>query len=290
MTCRGQGQTRQWFGRAGSVFAGCAAWYALLLLAGLLLGGFAAPSQTHAGVRRSVPFAPGERFSYDISWAFVHAGRATLEVLPDAEVNGEPARHFRAEARTSEFVDRFYKVRDVIDSYTDPAVERTLDYHQVQREGSYEKDTILRMDWPARRLELYGLQGHKGGLDLPGEVLDSLSILYHFRTHALFPGREVGGLVTDGKKIVPGKGVVVGREVVETPLGAFDCFRVEPDTRDVGGVFKKSPDARMEVWFTADERRIPVKVRSKVAVGHFTLELVDMRMAPASAPGVLARD
>jgi hypothetical protein len=72
----------------------------------------------------------------------------------------------------------------------------------------------------------------------------------------------------------------VGREILDTPFGPLDCFRVEPETRDLGGVFKKSDDARIEMWFTADERRIPVRIRSKVVVGHFSLELVDVRGVP----------
>lgn len=252
----------------------------LLLL--FLLSALAAPA--HAGLRRNYPYGPGEKLVYDIHWTFVYAGRATLEVMENTEVKGEPARHFRATARTSEFVDNFYKVRDSIDSWTDMAVNRTLKFHQVQREGDYEKDTILDMFWPEMKLDLYGLQGFKGSLALPGDVLDPLSILYAFRSHPLFADRVIEGLVTDGRKIAPGRGVVVGRELVETDLGEFDCFKVVPDTRDIGGVFKKSPDARIEIWFTADERRIPVKVKSKVVVGHFTLELVEMEgVAAASA-------
>jgi len=62
---------------------------------------------------------------------------------------------------------------------------------------------------------------------------------------------------------------------VETPMGDIPSFRVRLDIKHLSGVFKKSTDAELIVWFSADARRIPVKVRSKVKVGHFTLELVD---------------
>lgn len=254
-----------------------------LALALILTALLAPPAQ--AGIKRNFPYAPGEKFTYDIYWTIVYAGQATLEVLPDTEMKGEPARHFHATARTSEFVDNFYKVRDVLDSWTDPGVERTLKFHQVQREGSYEKDTIFDMNWPEKKLALYGLQGYKGTLDLPGPVLDSLSALYAFRTHPLFKDRVVENRVTDGKKVVMGRTTVMNRETVETDLGEFDCFRVVVDTKDIGGVFKKSPDASIEIWFTADERRIPVRVKSKVAVGHFTMELVGLER-PAEVAGL----
>lgn len=244
--------------------------FIVLIIAAMTL--WATPA--HAGLRRDVPFAAGEKFTYDIYWTVVYAGQSTLEVLEDTEINGEPARHFRATAKTSEFVGNFYQVHDILDSWTDQKVDRVLKFHQVQREGSYEKDTIFDMDWPNNNLDLYGIQGFKGSLPLSGPVLDSLSALYAFRTHPLFMGRVVENMVTDGKKIVTGRTSVMERETIETDLGEFECYRVELDTQDIGGVFKKSPGASVEIWFTADERRIPVRVKSKVSVGHFSLELV----------------
>ena len=52
---------------------------------------------------------------------------------------------------------------------------------------------------------------------------------------------------------------------------------VEPKLEGIGGVFKKSPGARVLIWLTYDARRLPVKLQSKVAVGHFTAELTKVR-------------
>jgi hypothetical protein len=41
-------------------------------------------------------------------------------------------------------------------------------------------------------------------------------------------------------------------------------------------VFKKSKDAKLQIWVTADARRIPVKIKSKVAVGSFVGELMSV--------------
>jgi hypothetical protein len=51
---------------------------------------------------------------------------------------------------------------------------------------------------------------------------------------------------------------------------------VEPSLEHVGGVFEKSKDAKVQIWVTADARRIPVKIKSKVAVGSFVGELVSV--------------
>jgi hypothetical protein len=41
----------------------------------------------------------------------------------------------------------------------------------------------------------------------------------------------------------------------------------------IGGVFQKSPGAKLQIWVTADEWRLPVKIESKVVVGSFSAEL-----------------
>jgi hypothetical protein len=93
--------------------------------------------------------------------------------------------------------------------------------------------------------------------------------------------------VTDGKKHVLGVAEVVRRETITVPAGTFDTFLIEPDLAQVGGVFEKSPDAKIQLWVSADHRRLPVKLKSKVVVGSFSGELVSMAGAgplPSMAP------
>ena len=241
--------------------------------------------------RAEMPFAPGERLTYDIYWTFVHAGEASMEMLADTTLDGVPARHFRAFARTTPFVDNFYKVRDQIDSWTDMDLTRTLRYRFRQHEGHYEKDALVVFDWTLARSRRYTGNTFQHELfHWPPKAYDPFVVAYAFRLEPLHPDYRFDQPVTDGKKRVEGTAHVVGRERVKTALGEFDCYKVVPDLADVGGVFRKSPGASIEVWVTADERRLPVKIRSKVAVGHFTLELkrveqLDAPRNPSPAPG-----
>ncbi|QGY40126.1 DUF3108 domain-containing protein [Pseudodesulfovibrio cashew] len=240
------------------------------LLALLLL---AAPA--HAGLKP--PYGPGEKLTYAIYWTFIHAGDAVLEVMPDTEVDGVPARLFRAEAKTTPWVDKFYKVRDTMESWTDRDVTHSLRYQKDQNEGTYHKkvdlifDKDLDMSFRWVRGEL------KHTLEQPEDVFDPMSVLFSFRKAVLYKTMRFSSHVTDGKKSVVGEAYVEGLEDVETPMGVIRAFKVNLDIKHLSGVFKKSRDAELVVWFSADARRIPVKVRSKVKVGHFSLELVDYR-------------
>ena len=64
-----------------------------------------------------------------------------------------------------------------------------------------------------------------------------------------------------------------GREEVRVPAGTFRTIRIEPHIEKIGGVFAKSPGARLFIWVTDDAWRRPVKMESEVAVGSFIAEL-----------------
>ena len=44
--------------------------------------------------------------------------------------------------------------------------------------------------------------------------------------------------------------------------------------KDVGGVFEKTRGAGVRIWVTADDRQMPVRLESELALGSFVAELV----------------
>lgn len=217
-----------------------------------------------------LPFCAGERLTYDLRWAAVSAGEASIEVLPEEDLGGIPALHFRMRAKTNGFVDVFYKVRDNVDAYTDPRLDRSLLYRKKQREGSYKRDITVRFFWDAMQAQYSNvINGPKEPIAVFHGTFDPLSVFYAFRIMPLEVGTSVLRPVTDGVKCVLGRATVTARETVEVPAGTFDCFVVEPELEHIGGIFKKSADATLRIWVTADARRIPVRISSRVLVGSF---------------------
>ena len=39
---------------------------------------------------------------------------------------------------------------------------------------------------------------------------------------------------------------------------------MEPDLKDLGGVFEKSKDAQFKIWVTSDKRRIPIRIKRNI--------------------------
>jgi hypothetical protein len=245
--------------------AGC------LLIGGVFLCGISHGSD-QSGLK--APFHPGERFRFELRWGVVPAGEAVLEVRPMKTIDGVPSHHFVLTTRTNEFIDIFYKVRQRIDAYADLDVRHSLLYQDLHTYNKKRKSVTVMFDWKNAEAQHMGSGKKKKPISIKPGTFDPLSIFYYARGLDLKVGETFERPVTDGKKCVVGYAKVLRREWIETALGAFDTYLIAPDLRDVGGVFKKSKHAKIELWVTADNRKIPVRLKSKVAVGSFTGDLI----------------
>lgn len=63
---------------------------------------------------------------------------------------------------------------------------------------------------------------------------------------------------------------MLGRQTIEVEAGKFRCYVVEPLVQK-GGLFKN--EGKIVVWLSADDRKIPVKVATKVVIGYVGAEL-----------------
>ena len=223
-------------------------------------------------------FIPNEKLVFELRWAFITVGTATLEVLPMQTINGQPAYHFALTAKSNAFLDSFYKVRDRIDAFADGGLTHSVHYLKKQREGHTIRDIEVRFDW--ENLKTRFLKTEKGGGEdkltpVMAGSFDPLSAFYFVRgTEKVAAGTLIERPITDGNKNVTGRVTVVKRETIRVKGTEYDTFLVEPDLKEVGGVFEKSKDARIQIWVTADHRRIPVRLKSKVIVGSFVGDLI----------------
>jgi hypothetical protein len=221
------------------------------------------------------PFSPGEKLTFKLKWGMIPAGEAVLEVLPIEIRNGTNSYHFVMTVKTTPFIDIFYKVRDRIDSYVDLDMTHSLFYTKKQKEGRHKKEVSVDFDW-AKNEATYSNYGKKRKpiSILPGSF-DPWTVFYYSRLFKFKENSEIAIPITDGKKSVMGVGRVIKRETLKLSSGTYDTFLIEPDLKHIGGVFKKSKKAKIKLWMTADSRRIPVKIMSKVVIGSFTGELID---------------
>ena len=217
-----------------------------------------------------VPFQPGEMLRFSVQYGVIHAGTAWLEVPEGKKWKGRQVLTLQARAESNTFFSVFYKVRNRIESTWDVEQQSTLRYFENRREGGYKARNEITFDYRTH-------QAHYGnGQDypIPPQVQDALSSFYYTRFQELPIG---GSIVFDyhaSRKTKPLEVRVLGRERVKTPAGTFECVALEPVLK-AGGIFKKS--GRLVIWITDDERRMPVRMRSKVTIGSISVILQEAR-------------
>tara|TARA_B110000305_G_C19311150_1_gene574038 strand:- start:221 stop:931 length:711 start_codon:yes stop_codon:yes gene_type:complete len=215
----------------------------------------------------------GERLHYKLRWGFLNVGTAVLEVHPKERFNGEPCFHYSLTIRTNKVADKFYKVRTTINSIVSIQSGQSLHYTKRQQEGKTNRNIEVTFDWKLRQAQYSNFGRLEAKVPLTDGVVDPLAVIYHFRT---FPYTESSYTIptTDGKKVVPVVIELGKRSVLKTKAGKFKAVKIEPDIKDLKGVFYKSKEASLSMWYSEDENRYPVRIKSKVAVGSFVADLV----------------
>ncbi len=231
-------------------------------------------------------FFPGERLKFKLKWGFIPAGEAVLEVMPVETINGVKAYHFVMKARTNSFIDKIYKYRSRIDAYADLEMTHSLMYLKKTEEGKSTKEVQVQFDWEKNEAHYRRIKIKPGRTPkiskrdqrtalLPGSF-DPLTVFYYTRQAKLGNNSLLEYPVTDGRRCVVARADIVKKVKIKVNGTNYDTFLVQPDLKHLEGVFKKSKNSKIHIWVTADGRRVPVKIKSKVFVGSFTGELVSI--------------
>jgi hypothetical protein len=104
-----------------------------------------------------------------------------------------------------------------------------------------------------------------------GQIQDVLSAIYFLRTQPLTPGKTLNVEISDSGRVynIPVK--VVEKKRLKTVLGKVDAIRVDPALFGPNGMMSR--DAHISIWYTNDQRRIPVKAKIKTEYGTFNVSL-----------------
>ncbi|HOX26542.1 MAG TPA: DUF3108 domain-containing protein [Candidatus Krumholzibacteria bacterium] len=212
------------------------------------------------------PFAIGERLVFSLDYGPVNAGEGVLEVVGLVDVQGRPCYRIESTATSNRFFSGFYKVRDKVISYVDREGLFSRYFMKRLREGTYRKTEEIEFDHAA------GLARYDNGkvYDITPGVHDVLSAFYFVRTLDLEVGRDVFLSAHSSRKTYDMRVIVHRQEAVETDFGTFDCFVIQPIMMDEG-LFKHEGD--LMIYLTADDRRIPVLMTTKLPVGNIAAHL-----------------
>jgi len=225
-------------------------------------------------------FKQGEKLTFEINYGFVTAGEAIMEIDPDFQtINGRKCYDIRFYVNSTSSFDWVYKVRDFYRTYVDVAGLFPWRFEQHIKEGNYQRDFEAIFDQQNLKAKTYtGEKDPKkfeGEFDIPMYAQDAMSAFYYARTldySNMKNGDKISFQNFYKDKTYPLDVKYLGKETVEVPAGEFRCIIVEPLVQE-GGLFKS--EGSIVVWMTDDERRMPVKVKTKVLIGSIDADLSD---------------
>ena len=234
------------------------------------------------------PFAPGEKLTYDVMWAIFRAGEVTATLGTSGEGKHD-AYEVTATARSEGFVPLLFYVDNVFRATSSPQTLCSDGIVKKVNEGRRHKDTRIIFDYD-RKLALLNERDLNqpstppklAEYDIPPCVEDVVTAFYYLRRQHLEIGHTIEMPVNDGSKTQRVVVEVQTREKVQTPMGTFDAIRVEPKV--FNGLLKRK--GRMLIWFSADPRQLPLRIKAMISVGSITGTLHSVTYQKQSAPPV----
>jgi hypothetical protein len=225
------------------------------------------------------PFGVGESLTFSIQYGPVKAGNAVLEVEALEQVGDQVCYRIASTTRSNAVFSVFYKVRDRIVSLID--VPHLLARRTIKdlSEGDYKLNQVVDWDQNAGSVRYDNGEIH----DIEPGSRDILGAMYFVRARSLSVGDSIPVPVHDNKKSYPLMIEVTGAETIDTPLGRFDCWKVEPRLKSAG-LFQRS--GSLTVWLTRDEERLPVMMQSAIKVGSISAILIEMKHGDRTVSGL----
>jgi LysM repeat protein len=216
-------------------------------------------------------FAAGERLKFAVRYFSVLGGYATLAVEALEEFQGRPCFRLAAEAHSAFPFSNFYTVDDRMVSHFDAVDFFSWRFEKKVREGGYRETYAI--DY--KPLEHQALRTKAGdppqAFAVPPFVQDVISAFYYFRLLDFKVGDSMAVPTQAGIKNYELVVDVVKREKVRVEAGEFDCFLLKPHVK-YDNVFQNKGEILL--WVTADSRRMPVKIQSKIIIGAINIELI----------------
>lgn len=216
-------------------------------------------------------FQVGEQLTYEISWLNITAGTAVMAVTGAGTEGDRPLATLVTTAQSRPIITKFFPVDNRVESVLDPAT--LLPEHLIfkRREGKKKEDIEYVFHQQEGAVTVV-----KGGmterLEMPPGTQDVISCLYYARSRlSLLPGSSMTMNVYHDKKNRKVDVLVEEIETVSGPWGKAETVRVLV-IMPFQGLFLNQGNIR--VWFTNDDRRIPVRMKAKVIIGSIVADLV----------------
>lgn len=242
---------------------------ATLLLALVL---FSSAEAQRAGTDNATPLSQsayrvGERLTYHVTFSnFINAAHVELLIAARGTFFNRDALQLRAHVETTGVVSAaLYSINNDYISYIEPSSGLPFRTQQIIREGGRTSDSSTEYNQPVGTVAIPS-KLRLG--EFPG-TFDFLSAIYRLRTLALSPGSVYYFTARNDTDEHAVELRVTSRQLIKTNVGSFSAIVAQlrgPKNSAVN-------DYRVRIYFSDDERHVPVLLTARHPSGEIRMEL-----------------
>lgn len=234
----------------------------------LLFGAPASPSAAQNSTDQ--PFSPGpyrvgERLTYNVSFSnFITAAHVELLVAARGTFFGREGIQLKGHVETTGIVHAaLFAINNDYITYVDPATGSPYYSQQTVRTAMRTSESSADFNQPAGAAAPPKRMGQFFG------TYDFLSAVYRVRALPLTEGATYLLSVRDEKETYEIEIRVRGRQAIKTNVGSFDSVVTQIKVHNNSSV----DDLGIRVYFSDDQRHVPVLMTAKLSAGEIRAEL-----------------
>ena len=220
----------------------------------------------------------GEKFvyvgSYNMSGLMTQLAQITLATNTIATSKNNYL-HLSCELATYSKWDKFFKMRDLYESYVDPITLMPSLYKRSIDEGGWTKKEkyVIKGTSVSSTSQKRNKPETKNKFSIGASTQDVVSLLYKVRTvdfSKMSAGQTKAFVIVFDEKQIPVQVKFMGIETVNAGnLGSKSCYKISIDAKTN---VLKGKDKNL-IWLTADQNKVPALMKFSIPVGTGQLTL-----------------
>ena len=231
-------------------------------------------------------FKAGEKLTfsaaYNMSGILTDIAEVKMETS-DMKTSSSTLLHLKCTATTYSNFDSFFKIRDLYESYVNPRTIAPYLYNREINEGGYYKYVKYKYNYKSNNVESLirkktkksksGFWDKNEKVKINGGTRDIVATIYKIRTldikKAPVGASDTFTVLFDNKEN-KFRFKLLAKETINTALGKKLCYKLAISAS--GSNVLKGSNANI-LWLTADENKVPVYAKFKIAVGSGELKI-----------------
>jgi hypothetical protein len=225
-------------------------------------GGFPHPSPSWSLPQR-------ETLTYAVDWRVFPAGTAIVHMEADGG-----REHITVTGDSLGAINLLFRVSDRFEATLDRTTGCSYSFNRQIMEGRRQVTSEQRIDGAHgtssySEHNLVSRRDVHQTISIPPCVTDMVSGIFYAGSQPLEPGTVFHLPVVSGNHVTNVTMHVEARETIHTPTATYHTVRVQP-TADAGPVRNRGS---LWIWYSDDERHIPVQMRARLFWGTLTFRL-----------------